>query len=84
MGVSCGSTSRALKKHLHLRPKEITAVPKLKAWDKAKRVEYCRWFRDVITANGEATVEVILYLSMRNCFTNPVTSAPKRLAVGQD
>jgi hypothetical protein len=60
--VSCGSTRRLLKKHLHLHPCEVTVLHELKAWDKVKRVEYCRWFRDVITANGENTVEVIFLI----------------------
>jgi hypothetical protein len=52
-GVSYGSTGRALQKHLHLHCCKLTSVHELKERDKMKRVEYCRWFTEVITANAE-------------------------------
>jgi hypothetical protein len=41
-------------KNLHLRPYKITSAQRLK-----ESAEYCRWFRDVITANGEDIPAVI-------------------------
>jgi hypothetical protein len=52
MSVPYGSAHWVLKKHLHLHPHKITSVHQLKERD-VHHVEYCQWFIDVITANGE-------------------------------
>jgi hypothetical protein len=48
---------------LHLHPYKITSLHGLKAPDNVKRVEYCRWFRDVIAANGGDILEVTFFAS---------------------
>jgi hypothetical protein len=55
------SKGRALKKHLHLHPYRITSVDELKERDSVTRVEYCRWFRDIITASGEDILDVTFF-----------------------
>jgi hypothetical protein len=61
MGVSYGTTCTVLKKHLHLRPCKVTSVHGLKERDTVKRVEYCGWFSDIITANGEDILDVTIH-----------------------
>jgi hypothetical protein len=51
----------ALKEHLHLHPCRITSVQELKERDNVRRVEYCRWFRDWITASGEDILDVTFF-----------------------
>jgi hypothetical protein len=46
-------------------------VPELKERESVKRVEYCPWFRDIITASGED------FWTMRHGFVYPVTSTAK-------
>jgi hypothetical protein len=64
--VSRGSTHTVLKKHLHLRPHKIALEP----GDSHKRSPYCRWFRDVTTANGEGTLLVTPFTA-ETCFQLP-------------
>jgi hypothetical protein len=83
MGVSYGTTRRALKKHLHPHPSKRVPVHELKEMDKVKRVEHCPWLRDVITANGEDIIDVTPFtddapfhlLSYINCQNSRVCSA---------
>jgi hypothetical protein len=49
-----------LKKHFNLHPYKKTAR-ELKEGDSGKSGEYCRWFRDVITANGEDILDVTFF-----------------------
>jgi hypothetical protein len=50
-----------VKKHLHLHPYKITLVHESKEKDNVKRVEYCQWFRDLITANGADILDVTFF-----------------------
>jgi hypothetical protein len=68
-GVSSGSTRSALKKHLHLHPYKIASAHELAESGKAKRDEYSRKFRDVITANRQDILNVTFF-SMRRGFTS--------------
>jgi hypothetical protein len=49
------------KKRLHLHPYKITSVHELKELD-VKRVEYCPWFRDAITASGKDSLDVTIFI----------------------
>jgi hypothetical protein len=77
------STRSVLKKDLHLHPYKITSEHELKERDNVKRAEYCRWFRDVITANGEDIRDVTFFLPMRRGSIYPVTSTAKTAEFGQ-
>jgi hypothetical protein len=61
MGGSYGRTCRVLKKHLHPHPYKVTSVHELKERDSVKYVEYCWWFRDIITANGEYILDITFF-----------------------
>jgi hypothetical protein len=71
-----------LKKHLHLHPYKITFVHKLKERDNGKYVEYCQWFRNVITEIGE-TFWTSHFVPLRHGFIYPFTSTAKRAMFGQ-
>jgi hypothetical protein len=60
-GVSYGSTRTVLKKHLHLHLYKITSVHELKEKASIKCVEYCEWFSDINTANGEDILGIIFF-----------------------
>jgi hypothetical protein len=51
------ATHRVLKRY----PYNIISVHELKERD-VKHVEYCRWFRGVITANGEDIMDVTFFI----------------------
>jgi hypothetical protein len=74
MGVSCGRTCRMLRKHLHLHPYKITSVHELKQRGSIRHVEYCRWFRDVITANAE-DIWISHFFTDEAWFIYPFTSS---------
>jgi hypothetical protein len=48
-----------LKKHLHLHPPQD--MHELKERETVKRLKFCRWFRDVITAKREKLLDVTFF-----------------------
>jgi hypothetical protein len=50
-----------LKEHLHLHPYKIISAHELKKMDNVKRADYCRWFRDIITASGEDILDFTFF-----------------------
>jgi hypothetical protein len=58
MGLSYACARRVLKKHLCLHPFKITSMHDLKEGGSIRCVEYCQWFRDIITANGEDILDI--------------------------
>jgi hypothetical protein len=53
-GLMYSWTHKAVKNELKLFPYKVSAVQQLKDADYQKRLNYCRWFTDIITQNDEA------------------------------
>jgi hypothetical protein len=71
---------RLLKKHLRLHLYNMTSVNELE-W-RVKRMEYCRWFRNVITGRRGNILD-FTFLTTRRVIIYPVTSSAKTYACGQ-
>ena len=59
-GMSLSTVRRATKK-LKLHPYRVQLMHELKDLDKQKRLNYCRWFRNLINRNGIDILDQIYY-----------------------